>query len=788
MKRHAKIIITISYIFISLLNTKPARSQDTLKFDIRNYRIALDITDLAGQLIKGNCQIIYNALDDISKVYIQLKSLNVDSVFSDQQKCNFDHKNENLTITLGKLVKENDLDTITVFYHGHPVTDVTWGGFYFSNSDGGYAYNMGIGMGNYPHACGRAWFPCVDNFTDRAQYTFIITTGKGFKAFCGGNLVNVSSNPDSTLTWQYEMKEPITTDLASVAVGRYSTVTYNLQGIKKKIPVVYGALSNDTAAMKLSFRNLKNAFDLFENIFGPYLWDKVGYVVVPFTAGAMEHATNIAYPRFEIDGTMKYELTMVHELSHSWWGNQVKCANSFDMWLNEGWAEYCEKLFIENIYGREAYNWEVLNNHRYVLQYAHIKDSAVLPLSPLPRSKTYGATVYKKGTDVIHTLRYIIGDSLFFPALKKYLENNRFTSHNSLLFMDSLNKYTGIKLNSFFDEWVFQPGQPHFSVDCVTGATSQGYNYDIKVKQKSRFNCITYHQVPVIITIRGKNWETYTKKIILNSESETVKCNVPFAAALITVNLGSELSDANTREFKVVKNPGTYDFPVALMKITVNTKFDSAFLLVEHHWIGPENTLSAVKNIRFSDYRYWTFSGILPNAFDADAEIKYNGTEDAIYDGSNYLDHTLNIENEDSLVVMYRIYPNYDWEIYSDVTFYAGNKTDKKGRIVIHHLKEGDYCLGKRDIHAGTGNNYKKEEPFRFYPNPAKKTVIFEINKEHEFNSISIVDISGKILKELNINGHHHLILNLDELKNGTYFIVLNGQNEIFIKKIILGS
>ncbi|MFM9006844.1 MAG: hypothetical protein ACKOSR_15305, partial [Flavobacteriales bacterium] len=63
------------------------------------------------------------------------------------------------------------------------------------------------------------------------------------------------------------------------------------------IPMWLIAVPSDTTNMKLSFTHLDEAMAAFENRFGPYRWSKVGFSAVPFNAGAMEHATNIAYPR-----------------------------------------------------------------------------------------------------------------------------------------------------------------------------------------------------------------------------------------------------------------------------------------------------------------------------------------------------------------------------------------------------------------------------------------------------------------------------------------------------------
>ena len=173
------------------------------------------------------------------------------------------------------------------------------------------------------------------------------------------------------------------------------------------------ALPGDTTNMKLSFTHLDEAMQAFEGRFGAYRWPKVGFSAVPFNAGAMEHATCIAYPKSLLDGTTNYETLMAHELSHHWWGDLVTCRTAEDMWLNEGWASFCEMLFTEALYGEEAYRDAVRDNHKDVLLYAHRSDGGRFPVSGIPLNITYGDHVYNKGADVARNLRSFMGDEDF---------------------------------------------------------------------------------------------------------------------------------------------------------------------------------------------------------------------------------------------------------------------------------------------------------------------------------------------------------------------------------------
>ena len=84
----------------TIFNNYNSRS-DT--FDIRDYKIHLNITDFVGKKIKGNCEI--NALcklNNTSSIIFDLQQLQVDSVLINNSiATNFTHSNNFLKINFG---------------------------------------------------------------------------------------------------------------------------------------------------------------------------------------------------------------------------------------------------------------------------------------------------------------------------------------------------------------------------------------------------------------------------------------------------------------------------------------------------------------------------------------------------------------------------------------------------------------------------------------------------------------------------------------------------------------
>ena len=214
------------------------------------------------------------------------------------------------------------------------------------------------------------------------------------------------------------MNDYIPTYLACMATGPYTSWSRTYNGVPIEIAALFSPILRQC---QHTFVNLPAAINLFTQYYGSYPFNKIGYTLVNFTGGAMEHATNIAIGKAFINGTLGYETLWAHELSHMWWGDKVTCKTVEDMWLNEGWASFNEALFTEAIYGPTAYKDWIRTNHRKVLQLAHITDGGYLALNNVPTSVTYGNTA-SKGADIVHTLRNYAGDSLFKVGAQHYLD------------------------------------------------------------------------------------------------------------------------------------------------------------------------------------------------------------------------------------------------------------------------------------------------------------------------------------------------------------------------------
>lgn len=756
---------------------------DTL--DIVHTDIRLDMSNLPTPGVIGECTISFLAkIAGIQSITLDLLALEVDSVTHSSGLLTFSQEGEKVQIELAQSLNINESDTLTVYYQGIPEDDASgFGGFSFS---GGYAYNIGVGFLADPHNFGRVWFPCFDNFVERCTYSVEVISPENLTSYCGGIMTSdVVENGIRTRRW--ELNQEIPSYLASVAVAPFEELNYTWESLLyPELNVKLAAVAGDTQAVKNAFVSLEPIFHEFEAHFGPYRWDRVGYVMVPFGAGAMEHATNIAYPRALLStGAAGNQHIMAHELAHNWFGNLATCRTASEMWLNEGWASYTERLFDEWIINRETYEAEVRLNHLRMLQLCHVRDGGYWPLSNVPHEYTYSNSTYERPSDIIHTLRSYMGDSLFYLGLRNYLNTYTFQDANSEDFQAALEETTNLDLESFFTDWVHTPGWGEFIVDSVEFLSAQTYR--IYYSQRSAGNEHTYTNVPFELSFRGENFEFFADNVVLSGPNGSVDVDVPFSPVFATLNRDEAISEAMTAEERFIKTTGNQNWSNALIEVNTQEVGDSVLVRVEHHWVEASPMKEPFSVYQPSNRRFWRVDGVLKDGFRASLKFTYNGR--TLGTSSGWLDHEL-ITNEENLYLMYRENPSRDWRVIDAEQQTFSSLTDKFGNFTVDSLMLGEYTFAVIDsslsIDDYNFNNYLTE--IQIFPNPSINRI--EINwAKPTIASIDIFDIQGKHFGNIPVNqGETSKDLNISHLQPGSYLLRLHSKSgkyfsQAFIKQ-----
>jgi len=759
-------LLLLGGLWTSAQSTAP----DSLQ--ILSTELHLDFTAFASATFETRAELQWEVLESgVQQAVVQLIPNTVDSVTTPAgAHLTYFRVGETVYIDLSPYTAQaGDTLTVNIYYTGvQQIDNSGWGGFYFS---GGIAYNLGVGFDADPHPYGRAWHPCSDRFTDRSTYRmFITTTPQHFASAVG--VMTDSTHYADRIEYTYELPQSIPSYLAAVAVGPYTVVHDVFSSINGAlVPVELVARPSDTTALKGSFTHLFDAFHQFEKSYGPYVWDRVGYVLTG--QGAMEHPTLVAYPSFLANGNTAYEDVMAHELAHHWWGDYVTCETAEDMWINEGMAEYSAHLFFEEAYDYATYLSRVKDNHLDVLKTAHLDDNGFRAIYGIPHDYTYGTHVYYKGASVGHNLRGFLGDSLFFSGLQQVLQQHAWSSLSSVAFRDALSTATGVNLHPFFENQVFQPGFSTFTVERMDTQVVAPFNgVQVDVQQRLRGTAILHTEVPITISLLFESGQRIDYETTLSSADTSLllPTGVLPAPEFATINVDGRLNLATMDASGWIKQTGSWPASRTGFSVTVDAVQDSAWAYLAHHWAAPDPVLPGQIDFRVSTTHYWEFQCTDTTGLEVSASVLYDGRA-----SNSYLDEGLLEASEDSIWLFYRRDASEDWWPYSDVQkILIGSNTNGVGRFEIGSLIPGQYTFG--NISPALLSDYceapQPSEMVRCYPQPAGDEM--QVLTPWMSGTYRLYDTRGSIVLEGRFNAPDFK-LNTAGVPNGTYLLEMEG-------------
>ena len=734
-----------------------------------HYDLHLNIINLSEHQISGYADVkVVPKITGIPYIDLDLIALTVDSLFLNGNSVVFTHTGSLIRIPVTG-IDQGDTQVVRVHYHGTPVSDPDWGGYFFSN-DNNFAYNVGVGMSMIPPTIGRVWFPCLDDFKNKATYTFHIRTDADKRAVCNGLLTDSITLTDQTRIWKWELPYPIATYVTACAVGNFQLYEDTIHGLERIIPVNIYAPASVYQNIPSTFIHLKDAVHIFEALYGPYVWQRVGYTIVPFTQGAMEHVDNICYPMFAVNGTTAYESLMIHELVHMWFGNQITPSGAEQLWLKEGFAVYSEIIANEYLDPTGIIApAQKRDLHRNVIKTAHLDDGDYYALDNIPQPVTYGTTTYDKGGLTVHSLRGYLGDSLFYNALKILLIQEKFGNLNSEQFFIKMSQITGINLIDFYEGWIHQPGFLHFSIDSIrpTGTANQ---YQVHFRQKLHHanNYANSNRVDVeFVSQTGARY--LIEKMEFDGATDVVTAMIPFQPAFYVIDPKERLGDALFDYFPTIDSSKMITCADAYFRVKDDQFTDTSSVYVAYNLAEPDPLKTPSSNIyRISDNHYWRVEFYEKHIQQGSFHFRYLASLPTSKDYTLMQGYTKN-----DLLLLYRRDPTSDWR---QIPFtVAGNNV--QGYLITNHTEAGEYLLAVGQYSVGI-EDQTLSETFSIFPTPADSYFQCRFSDDTWINAtIRIYTMEGKLVMETQYNNEGQMI-NIQQLAAGHYIIKATNKDQ----------
>lgn len=759
-------------LFLALLLTWPFAQAQTAgeNIDVTHYAIHVNELNFTNHTLQGETFVDFTATANVQQIVLELKSLVVTSVTATGASvANFSQDGDFLFINLASPMAIGASATLDIVYGGSTFSE-TWGGVEWWGAD--YVYNLGVGFDSQPHNLGKTWFPCVDNFTDKATYNVFVTTTNDKKAICGGELVATVDNGDGTSTWHWITPQEIATYHISFAVGNYEVWEDGYDGIEHYIPITVYAKPNQMNNVPGTFVHIKEIISFFEENLGPYPFNRIGYVSTG--KGCMEHTDNIALAASIIDGQTTGEEYIAHELSHMWSGNLVTCADAGDMWLNEGFAQFWGAFYEVGIYGNEHFQNTISAMVNSINSWCNNENNWI-PLNNMPLNMTYdGTAIYDRGAVIVNTMMNYMGRENFLSAMRQYFQQYAYQTATSEQLCEALSQYSGIDMHGFFDTYVYSSGMPHLYA-VIKSVEQDGDLYDVTIELRYQHIGDTHigQGNAYYITFIGPDFQLATERVDWDGLSDHMTITLDFDPVGMANDFDNNWLDGKTQKNFMLTSSSQQSF--GSFKVEAVNFTDSVFVAVENHLVGPYDD-PLIPYLNLSSKHFWTIS-----RYDfGEAEVK------GVFDYSTSSDGDILQSENDSATLLYRRDASEAWHEIA-YTVFAGS-TWKHGRLIVDNLLSGEYTFAAWDKEAlGEEKHYMPKQRMQVYPNPAEGIINISWGEATD-GQIRIVGSDGKELESVSFSHTDRICLFTNGLPKGCFTVLrLNNEGKVLnIEKLII--
>lgn len=450
--------------------------------DIQKYHLNITVTDQSDVItVQEKIQVLFtNSTPQFSLDLVSQddngKGMLVSSVKENDVEVPFSQKDNLLNIDTEKGVESNVM-MYTIEFSGIPKDGLVIG----KNK---YEARTMFGD-NWPNRA-HNWFACVDHPSDKAAIHYTVTAPEHYQCVANGKMIEAKKIDKKRTRFIFDSDIVLPTKVMVIGLAPLKFEQMDFPDLT----VISAVYPEDE---EKGFHDMKGAYyplEFFIENIGPYPYEELFNVQSTTRFGGMENAGCIFYDEDAITGEGTMDNLLAHEIAHQWFGNSVTETDWEHLWLSEGFATYFTNLNIENRYGREKMNEQLIKDRLRVIGFSKQIMLPVIDTISTNLMNLLNPNAYQKGAWILHMLREQIGTEAFWNGIRAYYDTYKYRNASTDDFMKAMEKASGQNLKPFFDQWLRRSGHPilkttitkknRFTIEQV----QEGEAFDIKLDLK----------------------------------------------------------------------------------------------------------------------------------------------------------------------------------------------------------------------------------------------------------------------------------------------------------------
>lgn len=497
--------------------------------DVQSYEIKIALNDTTDQIIiTEKIKILF--LKNQPSFYLDLveqneekKGMQIMKLIESDGSATYLHEKGKLIITPTTVLKSGEIREYTLKYSGIPKD-----GLVISKNK----FNDRTFFGDNWPTRAQNWIACVDHPSDKATVSFSVEVPDHYEVIANGEKKMEVQLPHNRKIVEYYSAVEIPTKVMVIGVADFEI---QQAGLINGIPISSWVYPENK---KKGFYDLAQATDIiqfFIKHFGEYPYTKLANVQSTTRFGGMENASCIFYDENSITGKRTDETLIAHEVAHQWFGNSATEMDWCHLWLSEGFATYCTNLYIQEKYGEDAFDIQLKKDRETVLGFYKFNKTPVIDTVSKNLMYLLNANSYQKGAWILHMLRCKVGDEIFWKGLYNYYQKYKLSNATSDDFRIVMEEVSGMYLDSFFNQWLRNVGQPKIEMK----QTNSDNQVTIELNQLQESGVIFTFPLEVKFIYTDKTSEI--KVIEVDERIEKVNFSIPSKLQSIVIDPNTNL-------------------------------------------------------------------------------------------------------------------------------------------------------------------------------------------------------------------------------------------------------
>ncbi|MAB78298.1 MAG: aminopeptidase [Planctomycetes bacterium] len=306
----------------------------------------------------------------------------------------------------------------------------------------------------------RTWIPLQDTPGVRVTYEATVRAPAGLTVVMSAE----QKRRTASGAWRFELDKPIPAYLIALACGELAS-----RNVSERCAIWAEPSVVDRA--QAEFEDTEAMIASAERLFGPYRWGRYDVIILPpaFPYGGMENPLLTFATPTVIAGDKSLVSLIAHELAHSWSGNLVTNATWRDFWLNEGFTVYFERRIMEEVFGHERAQMEMLlardDLEREIGSSEPWATVLHIDLDERHPDDGFSSIPYEKGALFVGRLEELFGRNAIDQFLTSWFDSHAFqsvrtTDFEAFLRAELFAVNPGRAAEIDLDLWLRQPGLP----------------------------------------------------------------------------------------------------------------------------------------------------------------------------------------------------------------------------------------------------------------------------------------------------------------------------------------